>query len=73
MQVTKLTVEQIGTVPHKHQYTDEELQREYAYILAEKMTKSLLDNHHISLSEYNKIMVLNCKTFSPYLAEIMPK
>lgn len=72
MQVTKLTGEQMGDVPQKHQYTEEELQREYNYILAQKMTKTLLDNGLISVDEFNKIAERNRQTFSPCLAEIMP-
>ena len=72
MQITKLTGEQIEAVPKKHQYTEEELQREYSYILAQKMTKALLDNGLISVDEFNKISERNRQAFSPYLAEIMP-
>ena len=72
MQITKLTGEQIDAVPQKHQYTEKELQREYSYILAQKMTKVLLDNGLISVDEFNKISERNRQTFSPYLAEIMP-
>lgn len=35
MQVTKLTVEQIGAAPEKHQYTIEEMQRKYNYVRAD--------------------------------------
>jgi hypothetical protein len=72
MQVTKLTAEQIEAAPQKHQYTEEELQREYSYILAQKMTKALLYNGLISVDEFNKISERNRQTFSPYLSEIMP-
>ncbi len=72
MQITKLTGEQIKAAPKKHQYTEEELQREYSYILAQKMTKALLDNGLISVDEFNKISERNRQTFSPYLSEIMP-
>ena len=72
MQITKLTGEQIEAVSQKHQYTEEELQREYSYILAQKMTKALLENGLISVDEFNKISERNRQTFSPYLSEIMP-
>ena len=72
MQVTKLTGEQMGNAPKKHQYTEEEMQREYDYILAEKMTKALLDKGLISVYEFNRISERNRQSFSPYLAEIMP-
>lgn len=72
MQITKLTGEQIEAVSQKHQYTEEELQREYSYILAQKMTKALLENGLISVDEFNKISERNRQTFCPYLSEIMP-
>lgn len=72
MQVTKLTAGQIGAVPKKHQYTEEEMQREYDYIRAEQMTKKLLDKGLITEEEFDKITALNRKSFSPFLSEIMP-
>ena len=72
MQVTKLTAGQIVAVPKKHQYTEEEMQREYDYIRAEQMTKKLLDKGLITEEEFDKIIALNRKSFSPFLSEIMP-
>lgn len=72
MQVTKLTAGQIGAVPKKHQYIEEEMQREYDYIRAEQMTKKLLDKGLITEEEFDKITALNRKSFSPFLSEIMP-
>ncbi|SUY47688.1 Uncharacterised protein [Clostridium putrefaciens] len=72
MQVTKITEEQQMPISIKKVYTQEELQREYDYILAQKILKSILEKGLISVDEFNKITELNRKTFSPYLAEIMP-
>lgn len=72
MQVTKLTGEQIGDAPKKHQYTEEEMHREYDYIRAGQMTRKLLDEGMITEEEFDKIAVLNRKSFSPFLSEIMP-
>ena len=52
--------------------TDIQLQRDYDYFRAQEVAKSMLDSGLISLLEYNKITLLNRKTFSPYLVEIMP-
>lgn len=71
MQVTKLTAGQIGAVPKKHQYTEEEMQREYDYIRAEQMTRKLLDEGMITEEEFDKITALTRKSFSPFLSEIM--
>ncbi len=54
-------------VPH------EQLQREVGYIRAQRMLETLLHQGLISLSEYNEITLLNRKSFSPALAQIMPK
>lgn len=72
MQVTKLTAGQHDVEAKKHQYTMEEMQREYDYIRAEQMTRKLLDAGLISEDEFNKITALNRKSFSPFLSEIMP-
>lgn len=72
MQVTKITEEQQMPISAKKIYTQEELQREYDYIIAQKILKSILEKGLISLDEFNKITQLNRQTFSPYLAEIMP-
>lgn len=52
--------------------TTEQLQREAGYHKAQLLLQNMLDSGLISLSEYNKITLLNRKTFSPYLVEIMP-
>jgi len=72
MQVTKLTAEQIGAAPKKHQYSEEEMQREYNYIRAEQMTKKLLIKGLITEEEYGKIMVKNRQIFSPFLSNLYP-
>lgn len=72
MKVTKLTAEQMEAAPKKHQYTKEEMQREYDYIRAGQMTKTLLDNGMITEEEYSKIIALNRKSFFPFLSDIMP-
>lgn len=72
MQVTKLTADQIGVAPKKHQYTQEEMQREYDYIRAEQLTRKLLNEGIIMEEEFDKIAALNRKSFSPFLSEIMP-
>lgn len=45
--------------------TDAELRNEYNYILAENLTKKLLEKGLISVDEFNKIMEKNQRTFSP--------
>lgn len=61
-------------IPHvvAHEITQDELQREFDYYRAQKLLKAMLENELISVDEFNKITEKNRKTFSPYLAEIMP-
>mgnify|MGYP001397735325 CR=1 FL=1 len=52
--------------------SQEQLQREADYIRAQKLLESLLNKGLVSLSEFNKITILNRESFSPMLAQIMP-
>ena len=54
-------------------FTEEELQHEFDYFVAQQMLKKLLDMGNISVDVFNKITEKNRLTFSPYLSEIMPK
>lgn len=54
-------------------FTDEQFQRDVDYYRAQTIAKTMLDTGLISLSQFNKLTVLNRKSFSPFLAEIMPK
>lgn len=51
--------------------TNEEMQNEYNYILAEQMTRKLLDRGLISVDEFDKIMAKNRRSFSPYISKIL--
>lgn len=72
MKVTKVIEEEINVSNSKRKITTEELQREVDYFRAEKILKSMFEKGIISIDEFNKITELNRKTFSPFLAEIMP-
>ena len=65
-----------GKIPEinyeKKPVPQEQLLREVDYIRAQRILDSMLKNGLISLSEFNKITVLNRKSFSPALAQIMP-
>lgn len=52
--------------------TNEDMQNEYNYFLAEQLTKKLLDEGLISSDEFDKIMAKNRKTFSPFISKIIP-
>jgi hypothetical protein len=70
MQVTQIVGGEISynDIPKP---TNAEMQNEYNYILAEQMTRKLLDKGLISEAEFAKIMAKNRQSFSPYISKIM--
>ena len=70
--VTKITEPGSSSVLMKSRMTEEQLCGDYKYCMAQKIIKEMLDKGLISVDEFNKISKRNRKTFSPYLAEIMP-
>lgn len=70
MIVTKMEEGYVTPISRKV-YSQEELQKEYEYTLAQNITKKMLDQGLISIDEFNKITELNRKSFSPLLAGIM--
>ena len=52
---------------------EEQMQNEYNYILAQQITKRLLEVGLITKDEFNKITAKNRESFSPLLGRIMPK
>lgn len=53
--------------------SEQEMQNEYDYILAEQLTKNLLSQGLITEEEFEKIMARNRESFSPLLSKIMRK
>ena len=51
--------------------TNEDMQNEYDYILAEQLTGKLLKKGLITPDEYDRIMEINRQSFSPFIAQIM--
>lgn len=70
--VTKITEPGSSPALMKSRMTQEQLCGDYKYCMAQKIVKEMLDKGLISVDEFNKISERNRKTFSPYLAEIMP-
>lgn len=56
----------------KKPVSQEQLQHEYDYFLAQQILESMLKNNLITVDEFNKITALNRQSFSPALAQIMP-
>lgn len=70
--VTKITDEIIENRLEPKKVSQEQIQREFDYIQAEKLLKKILEKGLITVAEFDKITALNRQTFSPILAEIMP-
>ena len=70
MKVTKL--DDVDSIQYKSEkLTEAALKNEHDYLVAEKLTKKLLEMSLINQTEFEKIMAKNRSTFSPLLAEIM--
>ena len=72
MQVTKVTSGFQNQTVERKIFTDEELQKEFDYYMAQKLLKKLREADLISEGELDKITEKNLQSFSPYLARIMP-
>lgn len=70
--LTPISLEELPILAPPTPPSTEQLQRDAGYHKAQLLLQSMLDSGLISLSEYNKITLLNRQTFSPYLVEIMP-
>lgn len=54
-------------------FTQERIQGDLDYRMAQDIAKNMLDDGLISVAEFNKLTAINRETFSPLFAEIMPK
>ena len=54
-------------------FTQERIQGDLDYKMAQQIAKSMLDSGLISSTEFNKLSDINLKTFSPLFVEIYPK
>lgn len=71
MQITKLVDGAVLPAPVAKTYTNEELQNEFDFYLAERIVKMMHEKGMVSDDELHKISEKNRIVFSPYLAEIM--
>lgn len=53
-------------------FSQEKISADVKYYRSQEIAKNLLELGLISLLEYNKLCELNCKSFSPIFAKIMP-
>lgn len=54
-------------------FTQERIQGDLDYKIAQRIAKNMLDSDLISVDEFNKLSDINLETFSPLFAEIYPK
>ena len=70
MQITKLEEGAVAHKPDTKVLTQEELQQEFDFILAENIVRKMAEKGLISDDELHKISEKNRLIFSPYLSEI---
>ena len=68
-----ISTSDINAVSEKRPVPQEQMQREVDYVRAQKILTAMMNCGLISLSEFNKITLLNRQSFSPALASIMPE
>ncbi len=71
MQVTKIMPSDQEKKPAAHKFTQEQLQQEFNYIQAEKITKKLLEKGLITEEEFERIMAENRRTFPTFLSPLL--
>mgnify|MGYP001492326965 CR=1 FL=1 len=70
--VQQITEETFESNDLKRRMSEEQIQREFNYIQAENILKKMLEKGLINEVEFDRITELNRKTFSPFLAKVMP-
>jgi predicted transcriptional regulator len=68
--VKEVTSTSLPTVEPRHM-TKEAMQKDFDYMMAQKMTQALLENGLITNDEFDKITAKNKERFSPFMAELM--
>ena len=71
MQVTKIMPSDQEMTPAAHKFTQEELQMEFNYMQAERITKKLLERGLITREEFDLIMAENKRTFPTFLSPLI--
>lgn len=69
MQVIKDPVINLQVAPRV--MTQEAMQKDFEYEMAQKITRSLYEKGIISVDEMNRILALNKEKFSPFYADIL--
>ncbi len=70
MQVSKVRPGGQDAGPVEHTFTQEQLQQEFIFLQAERITGNLLAKGMITRDEYRRIMLENRRTFPSLLSKI---
>lgn len=70
-QVIPFSYENANAHIERKRISQEQLQHEYDYFLAQQILESLLKNDMVTEDEFNRITKLNRISFSPALAQVM--
>ena len=71
MQVKKIMPSDQAAAPTSRKMTQEQLQMEFNYMQAERITKKLLERGLITEEEFEKIMAENKRTFPTILSPLL--
>ncbi len=71
MQVTKVVLSAQEEMKTSRRFTQEQLQNEFNYMQAEKITKTLLEKGIITEEEFDRIMAEHRRTFPTFLAPLL--
>lgn len=71
MEVSKSIQIELDVAPRR--MTLDSMQKDFEYEMAQKLTKSLLDQGFISVDEYDRISKLNRVKFYPFYGDLMEK
>lgn len=71
MEVTKNAPVAVDVAPRR--MTLDAMQKDFEYEMAQKLTKSLMDQGLISIEEYDRISTLNREKFYPFYGDLMQK
>lgn len=80
MNITEIVKEDVDKEHHvlpfssikPHQYTDDELQREYDFVLVERLAAALLSAGVITDKDRKNLSRKNRAIYAPFLVELMP-
>lgn len=71
MEVTKNAPVAVDVAPRR--MTQEAMQKDFEYEMAQKITRNMLEQDLISIDEYDRISALNRVKFSPFYGDLMEK